>query len=137
MDTKMRPQPQVKLRRPGEFEPHARTWMAWPHRNDLYGERLPDMQQAYVDVAAAIAQFEPVRMVVHPDHTESASAQLGHDIEIVALPIDDCWIRDSGPTFLKRSDGGLAGVSWRFNAWGRKHEPFDADDALADRKSVV
>lgn len=133
MDTTIRPQPQVKLRRPGEFEPHAKTWMAWPHRQDLYGTRLADMQRAYADVAKAIAQFEPVSMVVHPEHTKSARTQLGDGIEIVALPIDDCWIRDSGPTFLKRADGGLAGVSWRFNAWGRKHEPFDADDALAGR----
>ena len=133
MDTTIRLQPNVKLRRPGEFEPHAKTWMAWPHRQDLYGARLPDMQRAYADVAAAIAQFEPVSMVVHPDHTQGARAMLADAIEIVALPIDDCWIRDSGPTFLKRSDGGLAGVSWRFNAWGGKHAPFDADDALAGR----
>ena len=133
MDTKLWAQPQVKLRRPGEFEPHAKTWMAWPHRQDLYGDRLPAMQRAYADVAHAIAGFEPVSMVAHPDHTKSARAQLKDNIEIVALPIDDCWIRDSGPTFLKREDGGLSGVSWRFNAWGRKHEPYDADDALAGR----
>ena len=133
MDTTIRLQPSVKLRRPGEFEPHAKTWMAWPHRQDLYGARLLDMQRAYADVAAAIAQFEPVSMVVHPDHTQGARALLADAIEIVALPIDDCWIRDSGPTFLKRTDGGLAGVSWRFNAWGGKHAPFDADDALAGR----
>ena len=133
MDTTMRAKPRVKRRRPGEFEPHAKTWMAWPHRKDLYGATLPAMQRAYADVARAIAQFEPVSMVVHPDHTKSARTQLGADIEIVALPIDDCWIRDSGPTFLKREDGGLSGVSWRFNAWGRKHEPYDADDALAGR----
>ncbi|MCQ4628663.1 agmatine deiminase family protein [Shinella sp. CPCC 100929] len=131
MDTKAWPDTAVKLRRPGEFEPHAKTWMAWPHRQDLYGDRLPAMQQAYADVARAIADFEHVSMVAHPDHADGARAHLGQGIDVVALPIDDCWIRDSGPTFLKRSDGGLAGVSWRFNAWGRKHEPFDADDALA------
>ena len=133
MDAKVGPGATVKLRRPGEFEPHARTWMAWPHRQDLYGERLPAMQQAYADVARAIAAFEPVSMVAHPDHADDARAHLGNGIDVVAMPIDDCWIRDSGPTFLKRDDGGLAGVSWRFNAWGRKHEPFDADDALAGR----
>jgi agmatine deiminase len=133
MDTKVWSQPAVKLRRPGEFEPHARTWMAWPHRQDLYGERLAAMQRAYADVAHAIAAFEPVSMVAHPDHASGARAQLGDGIEVVALPIDDCWIRDSGPTFLKKADGGLAGVSWRFNAWGGKHAPFDADDALAAR----
>jgi len=133
MDTRVSPQPQVKLRRPGEFEPHAKTWMAWPHREDLYRERLPAMQRAYAGVAHAIAGFEPVSMVAHPQYAADARAYLGEGIDVVEIPIDDCWIRDSGPTFLKRADGGLAGVSWRFNAWGGKHTPFDADDALAGR----
>lgn len=127
------PAQQLKIRRPAEFEPHARTWMAWPHRRDMYGETLPAMQKAYADVAHAIAEFEPVTMVAHPDHAGGARAQLGNGIEVIEIPIDDCWIRDSGPTFLKLADGSLAGVSWRFNAWGRKHEPYDQDNALAER----
>lgn len=123
----------LSLRRPGEFEPHVRTWMAWPHRRDLYEEQLPAMQQAYVDVAHAIAQFEPVTMVAHPKHAATAKSRLGDAVNVLALPIDDCWIRDSGPTFLKQSNGKLAGVSWRFNAWGGIHKPYDKDDALAGR----
>ncbi|QEN90054.1 agmatine deiminase family protein [Labrys sp. KNU-23] len=133
MDIKARSAQALRLRRPAEFEPHAKTWMAWPHRQDLYGARLPAMQQAYADVAHAIAGFEPLSMVVHPDHVQGARALLGQHIQIVAIEIDDCWIRDSGPTFLKQPDGGLAGVSWRFNAWGGKHSPYDADDALAGK----
>lgn len=133
MDIKARTAQALRLRRPAEFEPHAKTWMAWPHRQDLYGARLPAMQQAYADVAHAIAQFEPLSMVVHPDHVQGARALLGQHIQIVTIEIDDCWIRDSGPTFLKQPDGGLAGVSWRFNAWGGKHSPYDADNALAGK----
>lgn len=133
MNIRARTAEALKLRRPAEFEPHAKTWMAWPHRQDLYGARLPTMQQAYAEVAHAIAAFEPLSMVVHPDHTETARAMLATGIDIVAIPIDDCWIRDSGPTFLKGSDGSLAGVSWRFNAWGGKHAPYDADNALAEK----
>jgi agmatine deiminase len=127
------PAQQLRFRRPAEFELHAKTWMAWPHRRDMYAAKLPAMQQAYADVARAIAGFEPVSMVAHPDHADGARAMLGEGIEVVEIPIDDCWIRDSGPTFLKRADGALAGVSWRFNAWGRKHEPYDQDNALAER----
>ena len=114
------PAQHLKIRRPAEFEPHLRTWMAWPHRQDMYGATLPAMQKAYADVAHAIALFEPVIMVAHPDHAEGARAQLGSRIEVIEIPIDDCWIRDSGPTFLKLADGGLAGVSWRFKI-GRAH----------------
>ena len=39
------------------------------------GSRLAAMREAYVEVAHAIAGFEPVSMVAHPDHAESARAQ--------------------------------------------------------------
>lgn len=122
-----------RVRRPGEFEAHERTWMAWPHRRDLYGARLEPMQAAYAEIARAIAGFEPLAMVVHPEAAAGARRLLGSGIELVELAIDDCWIRDSGPTFVIRGDGGLAGVSWRFNAWGGKHAPYDLDNTLADR----
>ena len=105
--------------------------MAWPHRQDLYGNRLAPMQAAYAEVARAIAEFEPVNMVVHPDHAASARAQLGNAAQIVEVEINDSWMRDSGPTFIVDSDGKVGGVSWQFNAWGGKHSPWAADDKLA------
>ena len=121
------------FRRPAEFEPHERTWMSWPHRADLYGERLAQVREAYSKIARAIAGFEPVVMVAHPEHADTARTMLGHTAEIVELPIDDCWIRDSGPTFVVDKAGRVGGVSWRFNAWGGKHTPWADDDALATR----
>jgi agmatine deiminase len=120
-------------RRAAETGQRARTFMAWPHRSDLYGSRLAGMQAGYAAVARAIAQFEPVTMVADPGHAGEARRQLGNHAEVLELPIDDAWMRDSGPTFVRRADGSLAGVSWRFNAWGGKHEPWDEDDALAER----
>ncbi len=123
----------VGFRRPAEFEPHERTWMAWPHRQDLYGDRLARVQAAYAEIARAIAEFEPVTMVAHPEHAALARVHLGNTVPVIELPIDDCWIRDSGPTFVTHGDGQVAGVSWRFNAWGGKHSPWGDDDALAGR----
>ena len=123
---------QTFVRRPAEFEPHLQTWMAWPHREDLYEDLLGDVQSGYVQVARAISEFEPVTMVAHPDHAGKARRMLGNHASVVEMPIDDCWIRDSGPTFVQNADGSGSGVSWRFNAWGGKHAPFDSDDDLAE-----
>ena len=40
-------------------------------------------------------------------------------------------MRDIGPTFVVSDGGEIAGVSWEFNAWGRKYRGFGDDAALA------
>lgn len=125
------------LRMPGEWARHARCWMAWPSRADLWeglwGGSLAATQRAYAAVAAAIRRFEPVTMIVDPPAEEAARRLCGPDVELLALPIDDAWARDSGPSFLVDGDGRSAGTAWRFNAWGGKHQPYEADAQMAPR----
>lgn len=120
---------------PGEWEPHARTWMCWPARAEPFGgaEGLLRAKQAYARVARAIASFEPVLMAAR--HQDAAEARLatGGKAEVVEIPLDDGWARDFGPTFLKDRNGALAGVQWRFNAWGGKYRPYSNDAAFATR----
>ena len=118
---------------PAEWAPHARTWMAWPSRKDLWGAGLAEAEAAYAGVARAIARFEPLTMVANEDDATRARAALGEDIEMVTLPIDDSWMRDSGPSFVVNAAGAVAGVDWQFNAWGSKFPPWDNDAALAGR----
>jgi agmatine deiminase len=119
--------------KPAEFARHERTWMIWPHRLDLYETRLGPMQSEYVKIVEAISQFEPVTVVAHPDHAETARKRIGNLADVVSMPVDDFWARDCGPSFLTRADGKLAGVDWNFNAWGGKHSPWDEDNRLAAR----
>ena len=124
---------ETKFHKPAEFSKHVRTWMIWPHREDLYEERLAPMQNEYIEIVAAISQFEPVTVIAHPDHAETARSRLGNLAEVVAMPINDFWTRDCGPSFVVSDGGELAGVNWHFNAWGGKHAPWDEDDKLAGR----
>lgn len=117
---------------PAEWAPHQRCWMAWPFREDLWRD-LEATRDAYAGVARAIRRFEPVAMVAHPEHVESAAALCGPEIDVVAIEIDDSWTRDSGPTFLVDGNGGLGGTAWRFNAWGNKHRPWFSDARLGER----
>ena len=109
---------------PAEWEPHARTWMAWPCRAEVWGDALPETKRAYAGVAQAIARFEPVSMLVPPGQEDDARNHLGCGIELVPMEIDDSWARDSGPCFL--SDGrSLRALCFRFNGWGEKYRPYD------------
>lgn len=118
---------------PAEWSEHERTWMAWPCRREVWGNRLQATKQNFADVAHAIRRFEPVTMVVNPADMIEACTMLGSDIELLALEIDDSWMRDIGPTFVINDRGDIAGVDFRFNAWGNKYAPFDKDDAVAGR----
>jgi agmatine deiminase len=116
---------------PAEWTEHERTLMAWPTRPELWGEVFAEAQREYAAVARAIAEFEPVTMVARPGQGAEAREQCGPGVEVVELPIDDSWFRDSGPIFVLGPDGSRAGVDFRFNSWGEKHHPWDTDDKIA------
>ncbi|GAB4391894.1 MAG: agmatine deiminase family protein [Kiloniellaceae bacterium] len=118
---------------PAEWAAHARCWMAWPCRDALWGEGLEAARDAYAAVARAIAGFEPVTMLANAEGLDDAAARCGPTVTCEPLPLDDSWMRDSGPTFVVDGKGGLAGVDWRFNAWGEKFHPYDQDALTAER----
>jgi agmatine deiminase len=118
---------------PPEWAPHARTWMAWPCHAATFGDGMIAARAAYARVANAIAGFEPVTMIARPQDAAAARKSCGQGVEIIELPLSDSWTRDTGPTFLVRGDGTLAGVDWRFNAWGGNYPEHEEDAALAAR----
>lgn len=67
---------QVEFRMPGEFEPHDGCWIAWPRRTDVWRAERSPAQRAFVEVAEAIARFEPVTVVVHPDLVRPAGGHV-------------------------------------------------------------
>ena len=116
---------------PAEWAPHERTLMAWPCRRELWGGLLGAAKEQYAGVANAVAAFEPLTMVVQSaaDAAEAGAALTG-EVEIVELPIDDSWLRDSGPMFVTGPGGERAGVHFGFNSWGEKFTPYDRDAAV-------
>jgi agmatine deiminase len=125
-------------RMPPESAEHEATIMAWPCRIELWDDVMPAAKAEYAGVANAIAEFEPVIMVTSSsaDATE-ARATLSGRVDIIELPLDDSWMRDSGPIFCIDSEGRRAGVHFRFNAWGGKYPGWDRDEqaggVLAER----
>jgi agmatine deiminase len=86
-----------------------------------------------VRVAQAIARFEPVTLVANADEAEEAARRCGPPIEVLPMPIDDSWLRDSAPTFLVGPRGARAAAAFTFNAWGAKFATYDKDAAVGER----
>ena len=88
----------------------------------------------YANFILAISEFEPVRVLAGNAHVRAVAAAhlaVSSRIELVDIPTNDAWCRDHGPMFLAGpSHLPPALVDWKFNAWGEKYFPFDADDAV-------
>ena len=118
---------------PAEHEPHSGCLMAWPSRAELWGERLEAATHEYAAVARTIAAFEPVTMVCNPGLAADVRNLCGDGVTPVEIPINDSWIRDSGPAFVRDHTGTVAAVGFGFNAWGNRWHPHDDDARLAER----
>ncbi len=118
---------------PAEWEPHAGCWMGWPKRLELWQEYLEAARNDYARVAQAIARYEPLSMVAEPECVADAQSRCGPSVRVLPLPMDDSWLRDSGPTFLVDRNGKRAAAAFTFNAWGAKYHPHDRDAAMGAR----
>jgi len=92
--------------------------MLWPQRTDNWRDGAKPAQRAWVDVATAIAAFEPVTVGVNADQWENARAMLPDEVTVVEMSNNDSWMRDIGPTFVVNDKGDVRLVHWHFNAWG-------------------
>ncbi|KAK9696548.1 hypothetical protein K7432_012411 [Basidiobolus ranarum] len=102
-----------------EWESHKRTIMAWPASRYIWRNLLTGTQRNIAQLAQAISRFEPVQVLVSPDQVHHAKKVLGSKIEVIPIPVDDFWTRDTIPLFLTKGKDTV-GVDYNFNGWGKK-----------------
>ena len=109
--------------------------MCWPSSRAVWGADLGGVQDAIIEIALAIAEFEPVSVFARPAEAP-AVRRLLNGVTVVEAPVDDLWARDTLPNFLtrRRADGTieLAASHARFNGWGGK-QTHSGDTQLAGR----
>jgi agmatine deiminase len=120
------------LRMPAEWERQEATWLTWPDPNQEWLVEYVLVANIFADLIKAIADDQRVDLLVNTDADRMLAKKLigarGGDLSRVVfhdIPSNDCWTRDTGPTFVVGSTPagmGLKGVCWRFNAWGGKYE---------------
>lgn len=104
---------------PAEWQPHQGCWMAWPSNPAIWSNGIEVARRNFAEVVRAVADFEPVSLLVRPADLAAARNLCGDQIDYLEYPLDDSWMRDFGPTFVVDGRGGVAGVNWRFNGWGK------------------
>ena len=107
---------------PDEGDPHQRTWMAFGASEAVWGTRLlPEVQRNLAAIATAIGKHEPVSMLVRERDRDAAEDLVDSDtVTMIDAALDDLWMRDTGPVFVRTIEGHKAAIDFNFNGWGRK-----------------
>jgi agmatine deiminase len=126
-------------RMPAEWEPHAATWLAWPHEKTDWPGKFAPIPWVYTDIVRHLSQVERVHILVENAAMEraacrnlkSAGANLAA-VDFFHVPTNRGWIRDFGPIFVRNSKGETAATNWHFNAWA-KYNDWKKDDAANEK----
>lgn len=130
-------------RMPAEWEPHAATWVAWPHSRETWPSCMPEAEAEFEGLVRALAQSEQVQVLVRDDDLRGeVRARLGElaasgRVHLHTVATDDAWLRDTGPTFVHDAESGLVALDWTFDSWGGKYPPWDRDAAVAERIAAL
>jgi agmatine deiminase len=133
-----------RLSMPAEWEPRRGTWLGWPCNRDTWPDEIrPQVEAAFRSFVGAIAAGgEEVDLCGGSAGIRSRMSArlegLPGSIRIHDIPIDDSWLRDSGPLFVRDHEtGSLALTDWDFDKWGGKYPPWDQDDRIPARIAAL
>lgn len=121
---------------PAEWEPHASTWLAWPHHEADWPGRFEPIPWVYAEIVRALSRHERVNLIVPnaeaAEATTDVLSRASCDMTRVKLwprPTNRSWVRDSGPIFVHDRGGTRIALDWHFNAWA-KYDNWALDDNL-------
>src|SRR5437899_4936290 len=105
-----------RCRFPAEWEPHAATWLAWPHYFDDWPGKFEPIPWVYAEIIRHLARHERVELIVNDASSEKrprkvlerANALSENNLRFHRWPTNRVWTRDSGCTFAKSGAGTRA-----------------------------
>lgn len=121
-------------RMPAEWEPHAATWLAWPHEESDWPGKFEPVPLVFIELMRLLTRGERVRLLVRSASDRRRVRALAKSsgvalerIDFVTAATDRSWTRDFVPTLLvagaakKRSAARpkLAAAGFRFDGWKR------------------
>jgi len=131
-------------RMPAEWEPHAATWLAWPHYKGDWPGKFEPIPWVYAEIIRHLGRYERVELIVNDVASEKRARKtldradaLSDNVRFHRWPTNRVWTRDSGCTFLVEPCGDgrprqLSAIKWRFNAWA-KYPNWQHDEKIGSR----
>src|ERR1700751_4280458 len=108
---------------PAEWEPHAATWLAWPHYKDDWPGKFEPIPWVYAEIIRNLSRHERVDLIVNDAVSGKAARKvlrlanaLNKNVRFHRWPTDRVWTRDSGCTFVSGATGVPARRAGRSSA---------------------
>ena len=106
----------MSFRMPAEWEPHAATWLAWPHYKLDWPGKFEPIPWVYAEIIRYLSRHERVELIVKDAAAEKLVRKtlkrahaLNDNIRFHRWPTNRVWTRDSGCAFVfECSAGALA-----------------------------
>jgi len=125
-------------RMPAEWEPHASTWLAWPHFKGDWPGKFEPVPWVYAEIIRHLARYERVDLIVNNVRAENDARAvleradaLSENVRFHMWRTDRVWMRDSGCIFLTR-EAELRALTFQFNAWA-KYDNYKFDSKVGAR----
>ena len=139
----------IRYRMPAEWEPHAATWLAWPHYKLDWPGKFEPIPWVFAEIIRYLSRDERVELIVKDAPAEKLARKtlrlahaLNENVRFHRWPTDRIWTRDSGCAFVFEAESGrvtpvppssssrggtgvparatqLAAIKWQFNAWAK------------------
>ncbi len=115
-------------RLPAEWEPHAATWLGWPHNRSDWPGKFAPIPWVYAEIVRHLARVEPVEIIVNNAAAEQQARTVLDRVNVAPdnvrfhrWPTNRGWTRDFAPLFVRRNEkrDPVAAVNFHFNAWAK------------------
>jgi agmatine deiminase len=134
-------------RMPAEWEPHASTWLAWPHLRGDWPGKFEPIPWVYTEIVRTLARHERVDLIVNDASWEKRASAVLEKAGALSANVcfhrwrtDRVWTRDSGCIYLVPAaghrDARLLALHFRFNGWA-KYPNYEFDEKIGGRIAKV
>jgi agmatine deiminase len=103
---------------PAEWEPHAATWLAWPHYHGDWPGKFEPIPWVYAEIIRHLAKQERVHLIVNNAAAARQARRVleradvfSRNIRFHRWPTNRVWLRDSGCIFVKRMESAASNPS--------------------------
>jgi agmatine deiminase len=113
---------------PAEWEPHASTWLGWPHNRTDWPGKFAPIPWVYAEIVRHLGRAERVDIIVEDRVAEAKAREvldrahaLRDTVRFHRWRTNRGWTRDFSPIFVTREHkrDPIAAVNFQFNGWAK------------------